>query len=158
MVASFSLNHLPDPEVALVEAARVVAPGGFVLASAYAADDDHPVKAAVATAATEQGWSGESWYEELRASSLPILATPDGAAAVARLAGLHLTDVTVVEVPFPDLDAGDLVAWRLGLAQLAPFIDAGGPALRAASRRRALELLGPPPLLVRRMVVLRVLV
>ena len=158
VVASFSLNHLPDPEVALVEAARVVAPGGFVLASAYAADDDHPVKAAVAAAATEQGWSGESWYEELRTSSLPILATPDGAAAVARLAGLHRTDVTAVEVPFPDLDAGDLVAWRLGLAQLAPFIDAGGPALRARVEARALELLGPPPLLVRRMVVLRVLV
>jgi ubiquinone/menaquinone biosynthesis C-methylase UbiE len=51
VVAAFSYNHVPDPDAALVDAARVVGPGGVVLASAYATQDTHPVKAAVDRAA-----------------------------------------------------------------------------------------------------------
>jgi SAM-dependent methyltransferase len=157
VVAAFALNHLPDPEVALAEAARATTRGGFLLASAYAADDDHPVKAAVNTAAAEQGWTGAPWYEDLRRSAIPVLATTDGAARAARAAGLVRIDVSIAEVAFPELDARDLVAWRLGLAHLAPFIEAGGPARRRTVERRALDLLGTPPPLVRRVVLLRAL-
>lgn len=42
-----SLNHLVDPVTALREAARVTRRGGPILVATDAADDDHPVKAAV---------------------------------------------------------------------------------------------------------------
>ena len=67
VVAAFSYNHVPDPERALADAARVVVPGGAVLASAYGADDTHPVKAAVDRAAAEAGWAAEPWIDEMKA-------------------------------------------------------------------------------------------
>lgn len=153
VVAAFSYNHVPDPHLALAEAARVVAPGGAVLASAYAADDDHPVKAAVDAAAAEAGWRPDPWADDLRAASMPQLATAERAVAAAERAGL-CADGRIVDVPFPYLDGEDLVAWRLGMATLAPFV-AGLPLVRQrALEGRALELLGEPQVLVRRVVLL----
>ena len=44
-LAAFWFNHLGDPAAGFLEAVRVLKPGGAVVASAYAADDQHPVKA-----------------------------------------------------------------------------------------------------------------
>jgi ubiquinone/menaquinone biosynthesis C-methylase UbiE len=154
VVAAFSYNHVPDPHRALAEAARVVAPGGAVLASAYATDDDNPAKAAVDTAAREAGWRPEPWVDDLRAYSMPRLATVAGAVAAAQRAGLR-AEASVVEVAFPDLGPRDLVAWRLGMAAVAPFVASLAPGRRRALEVRALELVGDPGVLVRRMVVLR---
>jgi SAM-dependent methyltransferase len=153
VVAAFSYNHVPDPHVALAEAARVVAPGGVVLASAYAADDTHPVKAAVDTAAAEAGWRPDRWVADLRADSIPRLATVEGAQAAGKQAGLA-TDARLLEVSFPDVTAEDLVAWRLGMASLAPFVEGLSHAAQQHLAERALELLGDPEPLVRRMIVL----
>jgi len=154
VVAAFSFNHVPDPEVALADAARVVEAGGAILASAYAADDTHPVKAAVEVAATEAGWAPEAWIDELRSQAVPLLATTDGASRIAATAGID-AKVERVEVPFPDLDGSDLVAWRLGMAQMAPFVSGLASADRRRLERRALDLLGPnPEPLVRRIIVL----
>ena len=154
VVAAFSYNHLVDPEAALRDAARVVRPGGVILASSYAEDDRHPVKAAVETALTEIGWTADQWIDELRANAIPLLATVERAVDVARRAGLDARAETH-EVAFPDLSPADLVAWRLGMAQTAPFV----AGLTDASRRdlvaRGVELLGPDPEpLVRRVIVL----
>lgn len=153
VVAAFSYNHVPDPHLALADAARVVSPGGVVLASAYATDDSHPAKTAVETAARELGWHQEAWTAELRARAIPVLATPHGALAAARRAGLD-ADARVVDVPFPHLTGQDLVAWRLGMAAMAPFVASLSPALRHGLQARALELLGDPAILVRRMLIL----
>lgn len=153
VVAAFSYNHVPDPHLALAEAARVVAPGGVLLASAYATDDAHPVKAVVETVATELGWRQQQWNAELRATAIPVLATPDGARTAARRAGLD-ADARVVDVPFPHLTSYDLVAWRLGMAAMAPFVASLSPARRHDLEARALELLGEPAVLIRRMVIL----
>jgi SAM-dependent methyltransferase len=154
VVAAFSINHLPDPATALAEAARATRRGGFVLVSAYAADDDHPVKAAVRQAIVEAGWESVRWYDDLQRESIPHLATPEGAAHAARSAGLDQIRAEAVEVALPELAADDLVAWRLGMAHIAPFVDAGGPSRRSQVEARARELLGEPPPLVRRIVVL----
>lgn len=158
VVAGFCLNHVPDPEHALVEAARVARPGGVVLVSSYAEDDTHTAKAAVDTAVTELGWTPEPWIAAIRADSIPVLATADRALAVASRAGLEAR-AEMLAVPFPDLTPADLVAWRLGMAQVAPFLASLPEGARRRVEARALHLLGPhPDLLVRRIVILTALV
>jgi SAM-dependent methyltransferase len=155
VVAAFSVNHVPDPAVALAEAARVLAPAGGLIVSAYGHDDTHPVKEVVEAALHRRGWSPPAWYEQFRGETVPLLATPERAAAAAQEAGLADVRSERVDVPFPDLGPADLVAWRLGMAPVAPFFG----QLRARDRARlaaeAVAELGPgcEPL-VRRIVVL----
>ena len=154
-VAAFSLNHIPDPGGGLVEMARVTRAGGALVASAYATDDTHPVKAAVEHALTARGWAPPPWYRVVRDDAAPLLATVDGAAAVAVGAGLD-ADVEVVRVPFPELQSTDLVRWRMGMAQHAPFLATLSDEDNAAVLGDALDRLGAePPPLVRSIVVLR---
>jgi SAM-dependent methyltransferase len=157
VVAAFSFNHLADPSRALAEAARVTRPGGVVLASAYADDDDHPVKAAVDGAATAAGWRPEPWTAALRVDAVPRLATVARADEAARAAGLA-ADVVKVERAFPELGPADLVSWRLGMATVAPFLAGLDPDTRRGVAADALERLGDPPPLVRRMVVIAAIV
>ena len=146
-VASFSLNHLTDPARGLREMARVTRPGGALLASSYAADDDHPVKVAVEAALADYGWEPEGWYATVKAEAMYLLATVDACAAAANAAGLEAV-VEPVRVAFPDLDAHDLVAWRLGMAQHAPFVSRLAPSQQDAVVTDALARLGEavPPL------------
>ncbi|MEQ1786752.1 MAG: class I SAM-dependent methyltransferase, partial [Acidimicrobiales bacterium] len=138
LVAAFSFNHVPDPDVALREAARVVGPGGTVLASTYASDDTHRVKGAVDQAAAEAGWARDPWIDELRGHAIPLLATLEGARSALASAGLGAV-VRRVEVAYPDLHARALVAWRLGMAQVAPFVATLPAPARAQLEARALE-------------------
>jgi ubiquinone/menaquinone biosynthesis C-methylase UbiE len=146
-VAAFSLNHLTDPAAGLREAARVTRTGGGLVASAYADDDDHPVKMAVQEALAARGWTAEPWYEALQADAMPKLATVGAARTVAEAAGL-IAEVEHRRVAFPELDAGRLVAWRLGMAQYARFVAAATDADRAAVTADAAARLGEdwPPL------------
>ncbi len=157
VVAAFSYNHLRDPAGALREAARVVRSGGAILVSAYAADDLHPVKAAVDQAAGEAGWRPDPWVSSLRAAAMPQLATAAGAMEAATRAELRV-DVERVDVAFPELGPAQLVAWRMGMAQVAPFLAARGAAVRQRVAERAMELLGDAPVLVRPMLVLTAVV
>jgi SAM-dependent methyltransferase len=155
-VAAFSLNHLADPAAGLVEAGRVVEPGGVVLASAYAADDRHPVKGAVEAALRRQGWQPSAWQASMYGHRAPQLATEAGAAAVARDAGLD-ADVATVRVAFGDLAPEQWVAWRLGMAQHAPFVATLTARQHQAVVAHALEALGPAaPMLERSFVVISV--
>jgi SAM-dependent methyltransferase len=155
VVAAFSLNHVDDPAIALAEAARVVRRGGAIVVTAYANEDTHPVKAAVEGAATARGWNSDGWYEELKSGAVPLLATTDRAVAAARDAGLADTRAERVDVSFPDLRAHELVAWRLGMANVAPFVAALAPPARDALAADATARLGEdPPPLVRSMIVL----
>jgi ubiquinone/menaquinone biosynthesis C-methylase UbiE len=156
VVAAFSLNHLPRPVAGLREAVRVCRPGSPVLVAAYAADDHHPVKGAVELALVGAGWSPEPWYDQVRRSAMPQLATPEGMTAAARRAGLS-GQAERLELSFPDLTPGDLVAWRMGMAQASTFLAGLDPAGRQAIRARALALLGTPPPLRRAIVVLTAL-
>ena len=156
-VAAFSLNHLMSPAAGLREMARVTQSGGAVLGASYAWDDTHPVKEAVRGALAARGWAPEPWYTSLGVEALPLLATPERFAAAARDAGLE-AQVEAVRVPFPELDAGDLVAWRLGLAQHAPFVARLSSWERAALVADALaRVRGEPPQLVRSVVLLSAL-
>ena len=153
-VAAFSLNHLTSPAAGLREMVRVTRSGGAILAASYAWDDTHPVKEAVKDALAASGWAPEPWFTSLGVDALPLLATTERFAAVARDAGLG-AKVEAVRVPFPELDARDLVAWRLGLAQHAPFVARLPPLKHDALVVDALALLGDQfPQLVRSVVLL----
>jgi SAM-dependent methyltransferase len=121
VVAAFSLNHLDDPVAGLREAARITRSGGAILASAYSDDDTHPVKNAAESAAREHGWSPPPWYAHLKTNVMPKLATVDRAQAALRDAQLT-GEARLIRVAFPDLAPDQLLAWRFGMAQLAPFV------------------------------------
>lgn len=153
-VAAFSLNHLTSPADGLREMARVTRSGGAILGATYAWDDAHPVKEAVRDALAARGWVPEQWYASLGVDALPLLATSERFADAARQAGFG-AKVEAVRVPFPELDAGGLVAWRLGLAQHAPFVARLSQQERAALVVDALARIGgEPPQLVRSVILL----
>ena len=154
-IATFSLNHVADPAGALGEAARVLRPGGAIVAAAFAADDAHPVKGAAEAAAAARGWVPEPWYSALRRDVVPMMATVERAAALAAAAGLVGAAVELLSVPFPELGPRDLVAWRLGLAQLAPFVGRLPLRERHALAADVLDRLGDEaPPLIRSIIVL----
>lgn len=156
-VAAFSLNHLTDPAGGLREMARVTRRGGALLASSYAADDDHPVKVAVEAALAAHGWKPDGWYATMRTEAASLLATANACAAAAGAAGLEAV-VEPVRVAFPELEARDLVAWRLGMAQHAPFLGRLPRAEQDAVAVEALARLGDaPPPLVRSILVVSAL-
>lgn len=157
-VAAFSLNHVADPVAGLREMARVTTAGGTVLAATYAEDDDHPAKEAVAAALATRGWAPEPWYRAMATTVVPLLATAERFARAAAQAGLA-ADVEALRVPFPELDATDLVAWRLGMVQHAPFVAKLPDDERRAVVADALDRLGDRPApLVRSILVLRAVI
>lgn len=154
VIAAFSLNHLTAPAIGLREATRVLRAGGGLVVGAFAADDSHPVREATDSAATARGWVPPPWYEALRADALPLLATVERAETAARAAGLVDVIVTKKRVPFPELAVADLIAWRMGMAQLAPFVATLTPAAIDALAADAAARLADSPPLVRSVIVL----
>jgi SAM-dependent methyltransferase len=151
VLAAFSLNHLDDPSAGVREAGRV---GRALVASTYAADDDHPVKGAVEVALREVGWEPPGWYPRLK-SSMAAWGTVAAATEAVERGGLRALLVERHEVPFVGLGPTDMVAWRLGLAQCAGFVEALDPDARDRVAERAVEVLGPdPPPVVRRVIFL----
>lgn len=154
VVAAFSLNHLTDPVAGLREAARVTRPGGAIVACAYAVDDHHPAKDATEGAAGARGWVPPAWHASMREHAVPLLATVERAAGAARQAGLADVAAANVRVRFPDLGPADLVAWRLGMAQLAPFVASLSVTEVEQLTTDAVARLGDAPPLERSVIVL----
>ncbi|MEO8695804.1 MAG: class I SAM-dependent methyltransferase [Acidimicrobiales bacterium] len=152
VVAAFSLNHLDEPVAGLREAARVTRTGGTVLASAYAEDDSHPAKDAAETAAREYGWEPPPWYPQMRTMAVPKLATVERAQAALSDAGLR-GEARALRVAFPELGPEQLLAWRFGMAQMAPFVSTLTAVARATMLRQARLLLDHAPQLVRSIIV-----
>jgi len=141
VLAPFSLNHFDDPSAAAREAGRV---GSLLLASTYAADDDHPAKGAAEVALSEAGWTRPDWYSSLK-TSMQAWGTVEAATAVVERAGLAPVRVERFEIPFDGLTVDELVAWRLGLAHTAPYFASLDQRSQRRVHDRALALLGPHP-------------
>lgn len=149
VLAPFSLNHLDDPAQGVREAGRV---GRRLLASTFAADDDHPAKAAVETALTEVGWQQPGWYVQVKAA-MKAWGTVSDATAVVERGGLEPVRVERHEITFDELGPHDMVAWRLGQANCADFVAALDSESRQGVIARAVELLGPSPVPIVRGVI-----
>ncbi len=121
----------------------------------YAETDGHPVKAAVEGAATAAGWTPPGWYVRLRTEALPVLATAARAEQAARAASVRSPCASCIDVAIGEVGAEALLAWRLGMPQLAPFVTAIAPPAfgRLVADARARLGSSPPPL-IRRVIVL----
>lgn len=133
VVLGFVLNHLEEPGVALAEAARVVHPGGWVLASTWARDGANPVRELVEDCLRLRGWVTPQWYVDFKQRTAPLSDTAETIAAACAGAGLTEVDARQVEVTV-DCTPAQLVEWRLGMPQHAPFVAAMPSAERAALR------------------------
>ena len=131
VTASFVLNHLDDPVLGLREVRRVLRPGGRVLATTFEGDAPHPAKQLLEEVAVAHGYEPPAWYLSVKTTTLPLLSTPARFAAAAGDAGLDAVDVARVEISLA-LSAPELVGWRFGMAQLAPFV----ASLPATARAR----------------------
>jgi hypothetical protein len=151
VLAPFSLNHLADPTIGVREAGRV---GSLLVASTYAADDDHPARAAVDATLSELGWERPAWYSDLKTAMAGWGTVEDATSAIER-GGLRPLRVERQEIAYNELGPLEMVAWRMGMAQAAPFVAELDVATRARAIKRAIELLGPnPEPIVRRVIFL----
>ncbi len=121
VMAGFLLNHLP-PAVALGEMSRVVRAGGAVVASSWASVRSDPVKAAIAEELGSRGWRPPVWYETMKAEVEPISGDPHRLRSAAEQAGLVNVHTTVVEADLGALDPAAVVAYRLAMPQIAPWV------------------------------------
>jgi SAM-dependent methyltransferase len=119
-LAGFLLNHLlPGP--ALAELARVVGPGGAVLASTWADDEPDPVKGAIDNVLASWGWIPPAWYKQMKERVLPISGSPTRLAEAAEEAGLVEVTASLRRVELGLRDPGAVVAYRLALPHTAPW-------------------------------------
>jgi ubiquinone/menaquinone biosynthesis C-methylase UbiE len=134
VVAAFVLNHLADPAAGLREFARVTKPGGLVLASVFSADRSE-AKVVIEQQLRSFGWQRPDWYTIVQAHAEQT-ATQEAMRAVAVAAGFSDIDVRAVAVD-ADLDAEQIVQYRLGVPHNARFVDRLDHDLRAELVRAA---------------------
>jgi ubiquinone/menaquinone biosynthesis C-methylase UbiE len=129
--AAFVLNHLDVPVDGLRQIARVLRPGGRLLATTFEGEAPHPAKPLLDEVAARHGFVPPGWYSCVKEHLLPLLASPERFEAAAREAGIARATARRVEVSL-DLTVPQLVAWRMGMAHLAPFVAALDGERRAA--------------------------
>jgi SAM-dependent methyltransferase len=144
VVASFVLNHLPDPVRALVELVRVARPGALVLASVFSSTSSHAGRDLIDDVASRWGWKAPTWYTTMKADAVPLLASAPDMTAAARAAGLDIDVVVERAVDVGVTRAADLVAYRLGQAHIAEFLAGLEPADQQALADEAALAVGDP--------------
>ena len=127
-LAGFVLNHLA-PAPALAELARVVRPGGAVLASTWSGGRPDPVKEAIDAVIASRGWVPPAWYQVMKNEVEPISGSPGALAAAAESVGLTEVVATVSRVDLGLRDTRSVVDYRLAMPHIAPWVATlDGPA------------------------------
>ena len=151
VVAAFCLNHLSRPGAALREVRRV---GRGLAASTFAPGWTHPAKLAVDEALRPFGFQPPAWYRSLQREAGPAAQDPARLAAQAAAAGFTDVRVRTMTVPTGLSAPAQLASWRLGMAQVAPFLQSLDAGQRAAARRAAERAVaGTGPLVVSMLVL-----
>ena len=145
-VAAFSLSHLASLPAGLGEARRV---GRSLAASAFAPGWSHPAKAAVDEALRAAGYRPPAWYVRFKRDLEPAAGDPALLAGQAGAAGFRGVRLRTTTAATGLATPAQLASWRLGMAQVAPFVSSLGEADRAALRRAAERAVaGTGPLVV----------
>jgi SAM-dependent methyltransferase len=156
MVAGFVLSQVPDPAAVLAELSRVTRIDGTVAATAFPAGAQHPVKAAVDAVLDAAGYRPPDWYAEMKGVGEARVGTDGALRELAAGAGLVDLVVDTVQVDISGLDVAAVVAWRLGMAHVAPYLSGLDEAHRRQMTSRAAEAVADAGLGVPiRMLVLR---
>ena len=136
-VSTFAVSHVNDPVRAVSELHRVVSPGGSITVAVFGAAAANVSKDIVDETAVEFGFSRPGWYVDLKTRTEPLTNTPELLRSCAAHAGAH--DVHIADISDgPGLErAEDIVAYRTGMAHLAPFVGSLTPERRAEFMRRA---------------------
>jgi ubiquinone/menaquinone biosynthesis C-methylase UbiE len=147
VLAAFCLNHLDGLAAGLAEARRV---GAVIAASTFAPGRDHPAKGAVDEVLGSFGYQPPAWYACLSPGSRA--GDPEMLAERAAAAGFTDVRVRTTAVRTGLATPAELASWRLGLAQVAPFLRSLDATDRAAVRHAAEHavagLAGTSPLVV----------
>jgi SAM-dependent methyltransferase len=121
-VSGFAISHIDAPQEALTEMRRVVRSRGWVIASVFGEAPASASKDAVDEVAVDFGFTPPAWYVRLKTRTEPRSNTPALLRGCAQAAGLDDIDVADVNVD-PGLDTPEsVVAYRTGLAHVAPFV------------------------------------
>jgi ubiquinone/menaquinone biosynthesis C-methylase UbiE len=151
VVAAFCLNHLSRPGTALREVRRV---GRGFAASTFAPGWTHPAKLAVDEALRPFGFQPPAWYLSLQREAGPAAQDPARLAAQAAAGGFTDVQVRTMTVPTGLSAPAQLASWRLGMAQVAPFLQSLDAGQRAAARHAAEQAVaGTGPLVVSMLVL-----
>ena len=134
VVAAFCLNHMTSTVAGLREVRRV---GTAIAASTFAAGWSHPAKDAVDEVLAASGFRPPPWHVALWCDIEPRAGDPEHLAAAAAAAGYTSVRVRTAEVASGLSTPAELVAWRLGMAHVAPFLRSLDEPTREAVRQRA---------------------
>jgi hypothetical protein len=93
----------------------------------------------VAEAAERFGYVSQPWYERLKNELEPQVEDPERLTSLAASAGHRKVDVIQVTVDTGLRTPAEIVTWRWGMANLAPFVAELSPDRRAEARRAAEE-------------------
>ena len=143
VVAAFCLNHLDSLAAGLAEVRRV---GAAIAASVFAPGWSHPALSAVEEILSSFGYQPPAWHSCLSPGSRA--GDPELLAAAAAAAGFADVRVRTTEVSTALVTPAQLASWRLGLAQVAPFLrsldSAGRAAVRHAAEQAVAGVVGGP--------------
>lgn len=150
-VAAFSLGHAPDPVQALVELRRVAR---GLAASAFPVGWTHPAKDAVERALVERGYRPPAWYVAFKDGAEARVGNAERLLDLATAAGHPSAGVSRIEVDGGLTTPAAMVAWRLGMAHIAPFVAALSSEVLTEIRAEAEAALADAPPVVVPMLVL----
>jgi SAM-dependent methyltransferase len=134
VVAAFCLGHLPDLAVGLRETRRV---GTWLAASSFAPGWTHPAKAAIDEVLARFGYEPPAWYGRFKRELEPRASDPAELGRLADAAGYASVRLSTVPVATGLSTAAKIASWRLGMAHVAPFLNAMDPRQRRALRNAA---------------------
>ena len=140
VTAAFCLGHLDDPAEGLREIRRV---GAAVVASAFPPGEPHPAKVAIDEALDGLGYRVPEWYRHQKEVLEPRVDDPGALHRLAQEAGFGSVTVRRLDVDTGLDTAEAAVAWRLGMAQLAPFVASLSPGALVRARAAAAEAVAP---------------